>query len=52
MIMAIVLTFAMSVFIVLWAIGTKAIDAFLLVALVMLVAAMVKVLAAHMPTRR
>jgi hypothetical protein len=49
--MAIVVTFSLAIWIVLWSIGTKAIDGFMLVALVLLIAAMVKVLAQYLPKR-
>ena len=52
MLMATVVTFSLAIWIVLWALGTKAIDGFLLVALILLTAAMVKVLAQHLlPSR-
>ena len=51
MLMATIATFAVAIWIVLWALGTKAIDGFLLVGLVLLVAAMGAILAKYLPSR-
>jgi hypothetical protein len=40
------------VWVVLWAIGTKSIDAIMIPALMLVIAAAVRVLAPHMPGRR
>ncbi|HEY4916443.1 MAG TPA: hypothetical protein VIH92_06015 [Solirubrobacteraceae bacterium] len=46
------LTFGLVVWIVLWAIGAKGIDAFLLAALIILVGATVKLASGYLPGRR
>jgi hypothetical protein len=45
------LTFGLVVWIVLWAIGAKGIDAFLLAALIILVGATVKLASGYLPGR-
>jgi hypothetical protein len=46
------LTFGLVVWVVLWAIGAKGIDAFLLAALIILVGATVKLASGYLPGRR
>jgi hypothetical protein len=46
------LTFGLVAWIVLWAIGAKGIDAFLLAALIILVGATVKLASGYLPGRR
>jgi hypothetical protein len=46
------LTFGLVVWIVLWAIGAKGIDAFLLAALIILVGATMKLASGYLPGRR
>ncbi|MGH2863844.1 MAG: hypothetical protein ACRDJX_01195 [Solirubrobacteraceae bacterium] len=46
------LTFGLVVWIVLWAIGAKGIDAFLLAALIILVGATLRILSGYLPGRR
>jgi hypothetical protein len=43
---------ALALWIVLWALGTKALDSFLVAALIMIVAVTVSMLGQHMPGRR
>ncbi len=45
-------TGGLIVWIVLWALGTKGVDAFLLAAAIILVGASVKILSGYMPGRR
>ena len=45
-------TLSLSMWIVLWSIGVKAVDGFLLVLLIILVAAGVRVLLQYLPTQR
>jgi hypothetical protein len=52
MLMPTVATFSLAVWIVLWSIGVKAIDGFLLVLAVLVVAAGIKVLLQYLPTQR
>jgi hypothetical protein len=46
------LTFGLVVWVVLWAIGAKGIDAFLLAALIILVGATMKLASGYLPGRR
>jgi hypothetical protein len=46
------LTFGLVVWIVLWALGAKGIDAFLLAALIILVGTTVKIVSGYLPGRR
>jgi hypothetical protein len=52
MLVPVVATLSISLWIVLWSIGVKAIDGFLLVLLFVVVAAGVKVLLEYLPTQR
>jgi hypothetical protein len=45
-------TAGLVVWIVLWALGTKGFDAFLLAAVIILVGASVKILSGYLPSRR
>jgi hypothetical protein len=47
-----VATFALAMWIVLWSIGVKAIDGFMLALLIIVVAAGVQVLLTYLPTQR
>ena len=46
------ITAALSLWIVLWALGTKALDSFLLAALLMIIAVTVQMLAKYSPAKR
>jgi hypothetical protein len=51
MLLPTVATFSLAMWIVLWSIGVKAIDGFMLVLLFLLVAAGIKVVLQYMPSR-
>ena len=50
--LAAVTTFALCLWIVLWAIGTKAFDAILLTLFIVVIAAAVKILLSYLPSQR
>jgi hypothetical protein len=50
--LAVATTIGLVIWIVLWALGTKAIDAFLITVGIMLVTATAKIALRHMPSRR
>jgi hypothetical protein len=52
MLLATVTTFMLAIWIVLWSIGVKAIDGFMLVLLVIVVAAGIQVLLKYLPAQR
>ena len=52
MLLPTVATFSLAVWIVLWSIGVKAIDGFMLVLLVLVVAAGIQVLLGYLPAQR
>ena len=52
MLLSTVATFMLAIWIVLWSIGVKAIDGFMLVLLVLVVAAGIQVLLQYLPSQR